>query len=42
MPTNRPTNAWDFKRRFREAWLERLFDAYQEDGIPNIELLGDY
>ncbi len=26
----------------REAWLERLFDAYQEDDIPYIELLGDY
>ncbi len=26
----------------REAWLERLFDAYQNDGIPYIEELGDY
>ena len=24
----------------REAWLERLWDAYQEDGIPYIEALG--
>ncbi len=26
----------------REAWLERLFDAYQDDGIPYIEWLGDH
>ncbi len=26
----------------REAWLERLFDAYQDDGIPYIESLGDH
>ena len=26
----------------REKWLERLWDAYQEDEIPYIELLGDY
>lgn len=26
----------------REAWLERLFDAYQDDGIPYIECLGDH
>lgn len=26
----------------REAWLERLFDAYQDDGIPYIERLGDH
>lgn len=26
----------------RDAWLERLWDAYQDDGIPYIELLGDY
>jgi hypothetical protein len=26
----------------RDAWLERLWEAYQEDGIPYIELLGDY
>jgi len=26
----------------RDAWLERLWDAYQEDGIPYIELLGDH
>ncbi len=26
----------------RDKWLERLWDAYQEDGIPYIELLGDY
>ncbi|MBD3334194.1 MAG: hypothetical protein GF355_01650 [Candidatus Eisenbacteria bacterium] len=25
----------------REKWLERLWDAYQEDDIPYIELLGD-
>lgn len=25
----------------RDAWLERLFDAYQDDEIPYIELLGD-
>jgi hypothetical protein len=26
----------------REAWLERLFDAYQNDEIPYIEWLGDH
>ncbi len=26
----------------RDAWLERLYDAYQDDEIPYIELLGDY
>ena len=26
----------------RDAWLERLFEAYQDDAIPYIELLGDY
>jgi hypothetical protein len=26
----------------REAWLERLFEAYQDDGIPYIEWLGDH
>ena len=26
----------------REKWLERLWAAYEEDGIPYIELLGDY
>jgi len=26
----------------REKWLERLWEAYQDDGIPYIELLGDY
>lgn len=26
----------------REAWLERLFDAYQNDDIPYIESLGDH
>ncbi|MCA9755604.1 MAG: hypothetical protein KDA27_07365 [Candidatus Eisenbacteria bacterium] len=26
----------------RERWLERLWDAYQEDDIPYIERLGDY
>lgn len=26
----------------REKWLERLWDAYQDDEIPYIELLGDY
>lgn len=25
-----------------DAWLERLWDAYQEDDIPYIELLGDH
>lgn len=28
--------------RTREKWLERLWDAYQDDEIPYIELLGDY
>jgi tetratricopeptide (TPR) repeat protein len=28
--------------RTRDAWLERLFEAYQEDGIPYIESLGDH
>jgi len=26
----------------REKWLERLWDAYQDDEIPYIEVLGDY
>jgi tetratricopeptide (TPR) repeat protein len=26
----------------REAWLERLFEAYQDDGVPYIEWLGDH
>lgn len=26
----------------REAWLERLWEAYQNDGIPYIESLGDH
>jgi tetratricopeptide (TPR) repeat protein len=26
----------------RDAWLERLWDAYQEDSIPYLELLGDH
>lgn len=26
----------------REHWLQRLWDAYQEDAIPYIESLGDY
>lgn len=26
----------------RTLWLERLWEAYQDDGIPYIELLGDY
>ena len=26
----------------REKWLERLWEAYQDDHIPYIELLGDY
>lgn len=26
----------------REKWLERLWEAYQDDGIPYIEVLGDY
>ena len=26
----------------RDAWLERLWTAYQDDGIPYIELLGDF
>lgn len=26
----------------REAWLERLFDAFQADGIPYLERLGDH
>ena len=26
----------------RDAWLDRLWDAYQEDKMPYIELLGDY
>jgi hypothetical protein len=26
----------------RDAWLERLWEAYQDDGIPYIELLGDH
>lgn len=30
----------DAKRR--SEWLERLWNAYQEDGIPYLELLGDH
>ena len=26
----------------REEWLERLYDAYQKDQMPYIEMLGDY
>jgi len=26
----------------RDAWLERLYDAYQDDEIPYIELLGEH
>ncbi|MFC1642431.1 hypothetical protein ACFL5O_07055 [Myxococcota bacterium] len=26
----------------RDTWLERLFEAYQDDGIPYIEWLGDH
>ncbi len=26
----------------RDGWLERLWEAYQEDAMPYIELLGDY
>jgi len=26
----------------RDTWLERLWEAYQDEGIPYIELLGDY
>ncbi|MCG5052217.1 MAG: hypothetical protein KA712_04590 [Myxococcales bacterium] len=26
----------------RETWLERLFEAYKDDGIPYIEWLGDH
>ncbi len=29
-------------RRTREKWLERLWEAYQDDEIPYIESLGDY
>ena len=32
-PTDQPT---------RDAWLERLWDAYQEDRVPYIESLGDH
>jgi tetratricopeptide (TPR) repeat protein len=28
--------------KIREKWLERLWEAYQDDQIPYIELLGDY
>jgi len=28
--------------KMRDAWLERLWEAYQEDDIPYIESLGDY
>jgi tetratricopeptide (TPR) repeat protein len=28
--------------KMRDAWLERLWEAYQDDGIPYIERLGDY
>jgi hypothetical protein len=29
-------------RKTREKWLERLWEAYQDDEIPYIESLGDY
>ena len=29
-------------RKTRDAWLERLYAAYQDDEIPYIELLGDH
>ena len=29
-------------RQTREAWLERLWEAYQDDGMPYIESLGDH
>jgi hypothetical protein len=29
-------------RKTREKWLERIWDSYQDDDIPYIELLGDY
>jgi hypothetical protein len=29
-------------RKTRDAWLERLYDAYQDDEIPYIELLGEH
>ncbi len=29
-------------RKTREKWLERIWEAYQDDDIPYIELLGDY
>lgn len=28
--------------RTRKGWLERLWEAYQADGMPYIEQLGDY
>lgn len=28
--------------KVREAWLERLWDAYQDDEIPYLEAIGDY
>jgi hypothetical protein len=34
---NAPTDA-----KTRDAWLERLFEAYQDDEIPYIEGLGDH
>jgi hypothetical protein len=32
----------DVTESVREAWLERLFDALQEDRMPYIEHLGDF
>ncbi len=32
----------DVDQRVRQRWLERLWDAVQNDEIPYIELLGDY
>lgn len=32
----------DVDRAIRRRWLERLWDAVQDDGVPYIEILGDY
>ena len=32
----------DVDQRIRQRWLERLWNAVQEDAIPYIEVLGDY
>lgn len=32
----------DVDQRVRQRWLERLWNAVQEDAIPYIEVLGDY